>query len=200
MMEPIPLEDLCADLVDRLGVHPAIVAHVLLATVEHFDAESHSALVRQSGLSPAEYLDIVLTTPRFAATLTAGALMAAGREADARLHWDAYVQREAQAANLAHQGVPASAPLGNPKALHRIGGRLGLSEEETDELIPRIILTIAAGYPFRPIHQRHLSLTDALTQCTAEDLTVMLRHAALSKAGRTEEAAAALRYIPRTHR
>ncbi|SED60340.1 hypothetical protein SAMN05428942_2114 [Streptomyces sp. 2112.2] len=196
-MQPISMQILCADLVHRYGVHPAAAESALLATLEHFHAEAHHPAVAGAGRTPTEYLHVALTTPRFAATLSSSALMADGREVDARLSWEAYVQREMSAAKEAHQAVPPTALLGNPHAIHRIGRRLGLSNEQTDEFIPNIVLTLAAGYPYRAAHQRHLSLTDILAQVTTEDLAELLRHTALSAAGRTEEAAAMLRRFQR---
>lgn len=194
------MQILCWDVANRLGVHPAAAESALLATLEHFHAEAHHPAVARAGRTPAEYLDVAVTTPRFAATLSSSALMADGREVDARLNWEAYVQREVSAARLAHKAVPATALLGNPDAVHRIGRGLGLSDEQTDQFIPGIVLTLAAGYPYRTARQRHLSLTDILAQIAAEDLTELLRHTALSAAGLTDDAAAVLQRIQRAAR
>ncbi|MFE9770617.1 hypothetical protein ACFYOV_02825 [Streptomyces sp. NPDC005931] len=199
-VHPIVLQILCANLANRYGVHPAAAESALLATLEHFHAESHDPAVARAGLTPAQYLNEAVQSPRFAAMLSASALLADGREADARLNWEAYVQREVSAAKRAHEAVPPTALLGNPDAIHRIGGRLGLSDEHTDQLIPRIVLTLATGYPYRSARQRHLSLTDILAQVTSAELTALLRHTALLAAGRTEEAAATLRRIQRAAR
>ncbi|MFH9227635.1 hypothetical protein [Streptomyces lydicus] len=189
-MHTIASEILCATLVARLGVHPVAAESALLAPLKHFHAQSHEPAVARAGFMPAEYLQTALRTPRFKATLTASALLADGREGDARLSWEAYVQREIAMAEQAHQAVPPTALLGDIDAMHRIGQRLGLSDEQTDQLIPGIVLTLAAGYSYRAPHQRHLSLTDILAQVATEDLTELLRHTALSAAGRSEEAAA----------
>ncbi|TQK44378.1 hypothetical protein FBY35_5882 [Streptomyces sp. SLBN-118] len=199
-MLTIASEILCASLVSRLGVHPAAARSALLATVEHFHAQSHNPAVLRAGLTPAEYMDTAVQTPRFAATLSSSALLADGREADARLNWEAYVQREISAAKRAHRAVPPTVLLGDPDAIHRIGRRLGLIDEQTDQFVPGIVLTLATGYPYRAHHQRHLSLTDILAQVTTEDMTELLRHTALSAAGHTEEAAATLRRMHRAAR
>ncbi|MFF1542448.1 hypothetical protein [Streptomyces sp. NPDC058291] len=194
-MHTIESQILCARLVDRLGVHPAAAESALLATLEHFHAQSHNPGVVWAGLTPDEYMETALRTPRFTATLMASALLADGRETDACLSWEAYMQREMSAAKRAHQAVPPTALMGNPGAIHRIGRRLGLDDEQTDQLVADIVLTLATGYPFRAHHQRHLSLADILAQVTTEDLAELLQHAALSAAGRDEEAAAMLRRI-----
>ncbi|MFI1436543.1 hypothetical protein [Streptomyces lydicus] len=194
------MQILCSEVVNRLGVHPAAAESALLATLEHFHAEAHHPAVARAGRTPAEYLAVAVTTPRFAATLSSTALMADGREADARLSWEASVQREMSAAMEAHRAVPPTALLGNPHAIRPIGRRLGLSNEQTDQFIPSIVLTLAAGYPYRSAHQRHLSLTDILARVTKEELAELLRHTALSVAGRTEEAAAMLRRFQRAAR
>ncbi|MFD8509826.1 hypothetical protein ACFV27_01570 [Streptomyces antimycoticus] len=199
-MHTIESQMLCASLVGRLGVHPAAAESALLATLEHFHAQSHHAAVVRAGLTPAEYMEAALRTPRFRAILTASALLADGREADARLSWEAYVQREMSAAKRAHQAVPPTALMGNPDAIHRVGRRLGLGDEQTDQLVAGIVLTLATGYPFRAHHQRHLSLADILAQVTTEDLAELLRHAALSATGYAEEAAAMHRSIQRAGR
>lgn len=199
-MHTIESQILCASLVGRLGVHPAAAESALLATLEHFHAQSHNPAVVRAGLTPDEYMEAALRTPRFRATLMASALLADGREADARLSWEAYLQREMSAAKRAHEAVPPTVLMGNPDAIHRIGRRLGLGDEQTDQLVAGIVLTLATGYPFRAHHQRHLSLADILTQVTPEDLAELLRHAALSAAGHAEEAAAMLRRIQRADR
>ncbi|MFE2842602.1 hypothetical protein ACFXKS_03410 [Streptomyces scopuliridis] len=193
-------EILCASLVSRLGVHRAAAESALLATLEHFHAESHNPAVVRVGLSPAEYMDTAMQTSRFAAILSSSALRADGREADARLNWEAYVQREIAAAERAHRAVPPTALLGDPAAIHRVGRRLGLSDEQTNQFVLGVVLTLATGYPYRCAHQRHMSLTDILAQITTEDLTELLRHTALSAAGHTEEAAAMLRRMQRAAR
>ncbi|MEV0257687.1 hypothetical protein AB0H82_25945 [Streptomyces sp. NPDC050732] len=192
-MHTIGSQILCASLVSQLGVHPAAAESALLATLEHFRTQSHNPAVRRAGLTPDEYMEAALPTPRFRATLIASALMADGRETDARLSWEAHMQREMEAAKRAHQAVPATVLVGNPDAIHRIGRQLGLGDEQTDQLVAGIVLMLATGYPFRARHQRHLSLADILAQITAEDLAELLLHAALSAAARTEEAAAMLR-------
>ncbi|MBX7551502.1 hypothetical protein K1Y78_26555 [Streptomyces sp. tea 10] len=199
-MHPIALQMLCASVVSRFGVHPAAAESALLATLEHFHAEAHSPTVARSGLTPTEYLNESMHTARFSAMLSASALWADGRDIDARLNWKAYVQRETAAAKNAHDAVPPTALLGNPDAIHRIGHRVGLSSEQTDQLIPGIVLTLAAGYPYRSAQQRHMTLTDILAQTTATDLVELLRHAALLAQGRTEAAAAQLRRIMRAAR
>lgn len=199
-MLTIATDILCASLVARLGVTPAAAEAALYATLQHFHAEAHNPAVARTGLTPADYLNTALQTPRFAATLSASALMADGREADARLNWEAHVQREIADAERAHQAVPPTATLGNQAAIHRVGRSLGLSDERTDQLVPRIVLTLATGYPYRAHHQRHLTLTGILTQVTAAELTELLRHTALAADGRTEEAAAALRRMLRKAR
>ncbi|GAA3304901.1 hypothetical protein [Streptomyces cinereospinus] len=196
-MHTIASEILCATLVARLGVHPVAAESALLATLEHFHAQSHEPAVARAGFTPAEYMQTAMRTPRFKATLTASALLSDGREADARLSWEAYVQREIAVAERAHQAVPPTALLGDTDAMHRVGRRLGLSDEQTDQFIPGIVLTLAAGYPYRAPNQRHLSLTGILAQVATEELTELLRHTALSAAGRSEEAAAALRRMQR---
>ncbi|MEW2081055.1 hypothetical protein [Streptomyces sp. NPDC005283] len=199
-MLTIAMQILCASVVHRYGVHAAAAESALLATLERFHAESHHPTVVRGGLTPAQYLDVALKTPRFAATLASSALMADGREADARLHWEAYMQREAEASKAAHQAVPATALLGNPDAVHLVGRALGLADEQTDQLIPGIVLTLATGYPHRARHQQHLSLTDILGQITTEELLELLEHAALSAAGLTDDAAAMLQRIQRAAR
>lgn len=99
-------EILYASLVSRLGVDRAAAESALLATLEHFHIESHNPAVVRAGLSPADYMDTVMQTARFAATLSSAALMADGRDADARLNWKAYVQREIAVAERAQQAVP----------------------------------------------------------------------------------------------
>ncbi|KPI32311.1 hypothetical protein [Streptomyces sp. NPDC021608] len=199
-MNTIESQILCARLAGRLGVHPAAAETALLATLEHFRAQSHDPGVVWAGLTPDEYMEAALRAPRFRATLQASALVADGREADARLSWEAFMQREMSDAKRAHQAVPPTVLMGNPGAIRRIGRRLGLSDEQTDQLVADIVLTLATGYPFRAHHQRHLSLADILTQVTAEDLTELLQHAALAATGRDEEAAAMLRRIQRAGR
>ncbi|MFJ3229958.1 hypothetical protein [Streptomyces sp. NPDC086787] len=188
---------LCASLVARLGVSPDAAESALLATLEHFRAQAHNPAVARAGFTPDEYLLTAARTPRFKATLTASALMADGREVDSRLSWEAYVQREIAAAECAHQAVPPTALLGDLDAVHHVGQRLGLSDEQTDQFIPGIVLTLAQGYPYRAPEQRHLSLADILAQVTTEDLTEFLRHAAVSAASRAREAAAAARRMQR---
>ncbi|MCK7627266.1 hypothetical protein MUU72_29930 [Streptomyces sp. RS10V-4] len=199
-MNANPIDILCASLVTTLGVTPAAAEAALHATLQHFHTESHSPTVARTGLAPADYLQTAIQTPRFAAFLAATALKADGRKADARLHWEAFVQREIDAANRAHQAVPPTATLGNPDAIHRIGRRLGLSDDRTDQLIPEIVLTLAAGYPHRVGSHWPLSLTDILTGVTAPELTEMLSHAAKLADGRTEEADTELRRMLRKFR
>ncbi|MFE1923369.1 hypothetical protein ACFW91_12455 [Streptomyces asoensis] len=196
-MNPIESQILCARLVGRLGVHPGAAQRALLATLEHFRAKSHDPGVVWAGLTPDEYMEAALRTPHFRATLQASALLADGRESDARLSWEVFMKREMSAAQRTHQAVPPTVLVGNPGAIHRIGRRLGLNDEQTDQLVADIVLTLATGYPFRARHQRHLSLADILTQVTPEDLAELLQHAALSATGRDEEAAAMLRRIQR---
>lgn len=199
-MHTIESAILCASLVGRLGVDPAAAESALLATLEHFHAQSHNPAVVRAGFTPAEWMETALRTPRFKATLTASDLLADGRGADARLSWESFVQREIVVAERAHQAVPPTVLLGDVEAMRRIGQRLGLSADQTDQFIPGIVLTLAVGYPYRSRHQRHLSLTDILAQVTTEDLTELLRHTALSAAGHSEEAAATLRRIRRAVR
>ncbi|MFI1100222.1 hypothetical protein [Streptomyces melanogenes] len=186
-MDPIALGTLCASVVNRFGVRTVAVESALLATLEYFHAESRNRAIAQFGLTPAEYLHRAMQTPCFEATLSTGALMADGREADARLNWEAYLQREESTAKRAHQAVPPTALLGDPDAIHRIGHRLGLSDEQTDQLTSRIVLTVATGYPYRSPCQLHLSLTDMLAQVTTEDLTLLLQLTALSATEHTHE-------------
>ncbi|MXM62190.1 hypothetical protein GR925_01665 [Streptomyces sp. HUCO-GS316] len=181
------------DLVCRLGVSPAAVETALVKTVQHFDSESRNPIVARTGRTPAEYLATSLTTPRFHAMLASIALKAEGREADARLAWEAYVQREIATATRAHEAVPETALLGDVEAVRRIGRGVGLDDDQTDQLIPGIVLTLAMGYYYRPAGDQHLTLTEALSRVAADELTEMLRHASLSAAGRTEDAAHALR-------
>ncbi|MCZ4099825.1 hypothetical protein [Streptomyces sp. H39-C1] len=199
-MHTIASQILCASLVSRLGVHPAAAESALLATLEHFHAQSRNPVVVGAGFTPAEWMETALRTPRFKATLTASALLADGREADSRLSWEAYVQREMALAQRAHQAVPPTAPLGNLDAMRHIGRCLSLNDERTDQLIPDIVLTLALGYPFRSLHLRHLSLTGILTQVTTEDLAELLRHAAPSARAHPEGAAATFRRVQRPAR
>ncbi|MFM9596252.1 hypothetical protein ACKI1J_40625 [Streptomyces scabiei] len=181
------------DLVCRLGVSDAAVERALVTTLQHFTAESRNPIVALTGRTPAQYLDTSLTTPRFHAMLASIALKIEGREADARLAWEAYVQREIATATRAHEALPESALLGDVEAVRRIGRGLGLDDDQTDQLIPGIVLTLAMGYYYRPVGDRHLTLTEALSRVTADELAEMLRHASLSAAGRTADAADALR-------
>ncbi|MFJ4688018.1 hypothetical protein [Streptomyces sp. NPDC088789] len=196
-MHTIESQILCAGLAASLGVSLNAAESALLATLEHFHAQSHDPAVTRAGFTPDEYLLTAVRTPRFKATLTAGALMADGREADSRLSWEAFLQREIAAAECAHQAVPPTALLGDLDAVHRVGRRLGLSEKQTDEFVCGIVLTLAQGYPYRAPEQRHLSLADILAQVTTEDLTEFLRHAAFSASGCAREAAAAARRMQR---
>ncbi|MFF3976993.1 hypothetical protein [Streptomyces sp. NPDC001828] len=191
---------LCASLANELGIEHAAAESALLATLEQFHIESHNPAVARAGLSPAEYMDTAMQTTRFAATLSSAALMAASRDADAQLNWEAYVQREIAEAERARQAVPPTALLGDPAAIHRIGRRLGLSDEQTDQLVSGIVLTLATGYPYRCVHQRAMSLTDILAQVTTKDLTELLEQTILSAVGHTEEATARLRRIKRETR
>ncbi|MFI6464582.1 hypothetical protein [Streptomyces sp. NPDC050538] len=199
-MNPDTLKDLCASVVHRLSLRPTTVEAALLVTLHHFSGESRNPAVAYIGLTPDQYVLRSLSTPRFEATLASVALKAEGREADARLNWEAFVQREQEAARLAHEAIPKTALLVDADAIHWIGRQLGLCDERTDQLVSGVVLTLALGYPYRLADQWHLSLTDLLAQVTTEELTELLRHAAHSEAGRTEEAAAALRRMQRAVR
>ncbi|WP_405908780.1 hypothetical protein OG742_30725 [Streptomyces sp. NBC_00828] len=197
-MNPNMVKDLCASVVRRLSLRPATVEAALLVTLHHFSGESHNPGVAYTGLTPDQYVVLSLSTPRFEATLASAALKAEGREADARLNWEAFVQREQETARLAHEAIPKTALLAD--AIHRIGRQLGLCGECTDQFVSGVVLTLALGYPYRLADQRHLSLTDLLAQVTTEEVTELLRHAAHSATGRTEEAAATLRRMQRAAR
>ncbi|MEW2117723.1 hypothetical protein AB0945_21530 [Streptomyces sp. NPDC005474] len=199
-MNPDTLKDLCASVVSRLSLRPTTVEAALLVTLHHFSGESRNPAVAHIGLTPDQYVLRSLSTPRFEATLTSAALKAEGREADARLNWEAFVQREKEAARLAHEAIPKTALLADADAIHRIGRQLGLCGECTDQFVSGVVLTLALGYPYRLADQWHLSLTDLLAQVTTEELTELLRHAAHSATGRTEEAAATLRRMQRAAR
>ncbi|MFI5800248.1 hypothetical protein [Streptomyces sp. NPDC051677] len=183
-----------------MSLRPITVDAALLVTLNHFASESHDPAVAYTGLTPDQYVALSLSTPRFEATLASAALRVEGREADARLNWEAYVQREQEAARLAHEAIPKTALLADADAIHRIGHQLGLCGECTDQLVSGVVLTLSLGYPYRLADQRHLSLTDLLAQVTTEELTELLRHAAHSARGRTEEAAATLRRMQRAAR
>lgn len=198
-MHTVTPQIICASLVRLLGVHPAAES-ALLATLEHFHAQSHNPAVVRAGLTPTEYMETAIQTPRFLATLSSSALLADGREADSRLSWEAYVQREMAVAARAHLAVPPTVLLANLDAMRRIGRRLSLSDEQTDQLIPGIVLTLAVGYPYRSLQLRHLSLTGILARVATEELTELLRHAALSAGGHSEEAATVLRRMQRPAR
>ncbi|WP_329318041.1 hypothetical protein [Streptomyces sp. NBC_01262] len=194
-MSLMTLHTLSARVAQELGVHPDAAARALRAALGLFRAQAHHPVIANTGMTPAEYLGLALQSDRFTALLIAATLTAAGRDADARLAWAAYLDREMSATKLAHEAVPATAILGNADAIHRIGRQLGLADEHTDRLIPGLVFTIATGYPYRAANMRHLSLTGVLAQLTAEDLTELLQHAALVDAGRTEHAAVLLRRI-----
>lgn len=192
-MDPNMLKELCASVVRRLSLRPTTVEAALLVTLHHFSGESHNPAVAHIGLTPdQQYVVLSLSIPRFEATFASAALKAEGREADARLNWEAFVQREQETARLAHKAIPKTALLADADAIHRIGRQLGLCAECTDQLVSGVVLTLALGYPYRLADQRHLSLTEMLAQVTTEELTELLRHAAHSATGRTEEAAATL--------
>ncbi|MBP5905757.1 hypothetical protein F3K40_08230 [Streptomyces sp. LBUM 1478] len=194
-MSPTTLHTVSVRVAEELGVHPDAAARALRAALDLFRAQAHHPAIVNAGITPAEYLGLALKSDRFKAMLIAATLTAAGRDADARLTWTAYLDREMETTRLAQQAVPANAILGNPDAIHRVGRQLGLADEHTDRLIPGLVFTIATGYPYRSAGMRHLSLTDVLAQLTAEDLTELLQHAALVDAGRAEEAAVLLRRI-----
>ncbi|MER6204650.1 hypothetical protein [Streptomyces sp. NPDC001642] len=196
-MNPDMLKDLCASVVNRLSLRPTTVEAALLVTLHHFSGESRNPAVAYIGLAPDQYVLRSLSTPRFEATLASAALKAEGREADARLNWEAFVQQEQDTARLAHEALPNTALLADADAIHRIGRQLGLSNEDTDQLVSGIVLTLALGYPYRLADQWHLSLTDLLAQVTTEELLKLLRHAAHTAAGHTDEAAAELRHMQR---
>ncbi|WP_105968376.1 hypothetical protein [Streptomyces geranii] len=192
-MNPDMLKDLCASVVSRLSLRPTTVEAALLVTLHLFSGESRNPAVAHIGLTPDQYVLRSLSTTRFEATLASAALKAEGREADARLNWEAFVQREQESARLAHEAIPKSALLADAGAVHSIGRQLGLCGECTDQFVSGIVLTLALGYPYRRADQRHLSLTDLLAQVTTEELTELLRHAAHSATGHTEDPAATLR-------
>ncbi|MFC8671443.1 hypothetical protein ACFUEN_02070 [Streptomyces griseorubiginosus] len=194
------LKNLCASVASRLSLRPTTVNDALLATLHHFSGESRNPAVANIGLTPDQYVQRSLSTPRFEATLASTALKAEGREADARLNWEAFVQREQEAARHAHEAIPKTALLADSDAIHRIGRQLNLCDECTDQLVSGVVLTLALGYPYRTADQQHLSLTDLLAQVTTKELTELLRHAAQSATGRTEEAAATLRRLRRAAR
>ncbi|KFF97996.1 hypothetical protein IQ62_27105 [Streptomyces scabiei] len=194
------LKDLCASVVRRLSLRPTTVEAALLVTLHRFSGESHNPAVAYIGHTPDQYVVLSLSTPRFEATLASAALKAEGRETDARLNWETFVQREQETARLAHEAIPKTALLADADAIHRIGRQLGLCADCTDQLVSGVVLTLALGYPYRFADQRHLSLTDLLAQVTAEELPELLRHAAHSAAGRTEEAAATLQCMQRAAR
>lgn len=199
-MNPDMLKDLCASVVSRLSLPATTVEAALLVTLHHFSGESRNPAVAHIGLTSDQYVLRSLSTPRFEATLASAAPKAEGREADARLNWEAFVQREQEAARLAHEAIPKTALLADADAIHRIGRQLGLCGECTDQFVSGVVLTLALGYPYRLADQRHLSLTELLAQVTTEELTELLRHAAHSATGRTEEAAATLRRMQRAAR
>ncbi|MFI9149445.1 hypothetical protein [Streptomyces sp. NPDC053367] len=186
-----------AHVIQNLGVSPAAARHAVGATIRHFDAESTNPAIINAGLTSDEYLQRAVTTRRFTATFVAAAVHADGREADARLVWAVFLQREASAARTAHRAVPATAPLGSPGTIRRIGKQLGLPDEITDQLTADIVLNLAMGYPYRSPGHQHLSLTDLLGQVTVQELADMLHHSALVAAGHAQEAATALRRMQR---
>jgi hypothetical protein len=197
-MNPTTLRTLSLRIAEELGVHPDAAARALRASLGLFRAQANHPAIANAGMTPTEYLGLALESDRFKALLMAATLTAAGRGADARLIWTAYLDREMAATRTAHEAVPATAILGDLDAVHRVGRQLGLADEQTDRLIPGLVFTIATGYPYRSAGMQHLSLTDVLAQLTAEDLTVLLQHAALVDTGRAEEAAVLLRCIQHT--
>ncbi|MER6367509.1 hypothetical protein ABT255_03855 [Streptomyces mirabilis] len=194
-MSPTALHALSLRVAEELGVHPDAAARALRAALGLLRAQAHHPVIANAGMTPTEYLGLALTSDRFKALLMAATLTAAGRDADARLTWTAHLDREMAATRTAHEAIPATAILGDPDTIHRVGRQLGLTDEHTDQLIPGLVFTIATGYPYRSADMRHHSLTDVLAQLTAEDLTELLQHAALVDAGRAEEAAILLRRI-----
>ncbi|MFB7742460.1 hypothetical protein [Streptomyces sp. NPDC056132] len=185
-MHTIESQILCGSLMARLGVSLDAAESALLATLEHCHAQSHDPSVTRAGFTPDEYMLITVRTPRFKAHLTACALLADGREADSRLSWEAFVQREFDAAERARHAVPPTALLGDLDAVHRVGRWLGLSDEQTDQFVPDIVFTLAQGYPYRAPEQRHLNLVEMLALVTTEDLTEFLRTAAYDQVRRTK--------------
>lgn len=181
------------DLVCRLGVRTETVQRALSDTVQQLDQESHDPSVARTGRTPAQHLAISLTTPRAHAMVESIALRLEGREADARLLWEAYVLREITTATRAYEAVPKTALIGDAEAIRRIARGLGLYGDRTDQLIPSVVLMLAMGYYYRADADRHLTLVDILSRVVAEELTEMLRHAALMTAGRANEAAEVLR-------
>ncbi|MEU6475363.1 hypothetical protein ABZ858_00460 [Streptomyces sp. NPDC047017] len=189
---------MCVNLVNRLDVTMDAARSALDTTLHRVHIESHDPRVANAGLTPADYLTIALRTPRFAAMHSAGALRDDGREADARLSWEAYLEREMTNATGAHQAVPATAPLGDPQIIHQAGRNVGLSDEYTDALIPHLVLRLARGYPFRGPDLRDLTLTDVLAMVTVEDLGDLLWLAAVEMGARPDEAATELdRILPK---
>ncbi|MEU4166169.1 hypothetical protein AB0F46_04685 [Streptomyces sp. NPDC026665] len=190
-------ETLCAELVAELGVTHAAADSALLVALDRFHSEAHEPAVAGAGLTPAQYMQAAVDTLRFKATLICVALLADGREADARLSWEMFIEEEIAVIERARKALPPTALLANVHAMRRIGRRLGLRDEQTDELVPGIMHSIAAGYPYRGPCQQDLSLTDILALVTPEDLTHCLRHAALVAEGRSQDAADALRRMQR---
>ncbi|KAB1989831.1 hypothetical protein [Streptomyces triticiradicis] len=182
-----------AELVTHLGVTHAAADNALLVTLDRFHSESHEPAVARAGLTPTEYMRTALDTLRFKATLIFTALLADGRGADARLSWEMFIEEEIAVIERAREALPPTALLQDVHAMRRIGRSLGLRDEQTGELVPGIIHSIAAGYPYRGPCQQDLSLTDILALVTTEDLTHCLRHAALVAEGRSRDAAEALR-------
>ncbi|WJV48937.1 hypothetical protein [Streptomyces flavofungini] len=182
----IALKALRARIARRHGIHPDIVENAQRITLKHFHAEAQEPAVALAGHACDHYLRLAIPTTRFAATLTSSSLLIADREADGRLHWEAYVQREAAAATAIHRALPKTALLGNSEAVHRIGRTFGLTKEATNELTAEIVLTLAVGHPYRPADQRHLTLADTLTQITDDDLAALLVQGVLMALRRTD--------------
>ncbi|MGM9465347.1 hypothetical protein [Streptomyces murinus] len=188
---------LCISLSARLGVTLAAAEAALLTTIEHFQVNSHDPAVLRAGITPADYMQISLRTIHFSALLTCSALIADGRDADALLEWEEYERRTTADAQRAHQAVPASAVLGDPDAIHRVGRSVGLSDQRTDQLTAGIVRTLATGFPYRGPGQGEASLTDLLAALTAEELADLLRRAMQLSDGQADEAAAKLGHILR---
>ncbi|MEV0444983.1 hypothetical protein AB0I84_21605 [Streptomyces spectabilis] len=172
------LQALAARLVARLDIHPHSVDTALKYTVDEWRARASHPVIARSGLTLTQCLNTATRTSNFRATASWRALTLDGRDADARLLWANYLQREASAARRALQAVPHTAVLGNPEALRRIGRQLGLEGDRTDQLTLHIVATLRIGYPFRPASLRQLTLAELLAEIPADELVGMLQDAA----------------------
>ncbi|WP_172387143.1 hypothetical protein [Streptomyces sp. MNP-20] len=172
------LQGLRARLIDRLGIHPHSVNTALKTTVDEYRARASHPAIARSGLTPAQCLSAAIRTPHFRASASWRALTLDGRDIDARLLWEAYLQRQASAAKRALRAVPRTAVLGNPDALRCMGRQLGLDDEQTEQLVLNIAVTVRSGYPYRPASLRHLTFPELLAEIPADQLAAMLQLAA----------------------